>query len=31
MEDLNPPQQNAGLYQLLDLDHDRAREGSGRC
>lgn len=23
----NPPQQNAGLYEVLDLDHDPAREG----
>jgi Domain of unknown function (DUF1929) len=24
----NPPQQNAGLYELLELEHDPAREGS---
>jgi Domain of unknown function (DUF1929) len=24
----NPPQQNAGLYQMLELSHDPAREGS---
>jgi hypothetical protein len=24
----NPPQQNAGLYQLLELSHDPAREGA---